>query len=89
MTLTEKEKNPQCFSCKYYLKNKSCGPCATQGSNLIKNIANELGLKPDFNENEDINALKYLCKVLVNNPEDFNIVNPYDCKYFLNKALRF
>jgi hypothetical protein len=59
------------------------------GAELVQNIMNP----SDFQDNkilepEEMNLWKYSCKVVINNPEDFDIVNPMKCRYYLPSALR-
>ena len=54
-----------------------------------KTIAEELGLEPDTSEETIINDLKNSCKIILKNPEDYNEVNPYECKFYLSSAFRF
>lgn len=80
---------PQCLKCSHYLKNTSCGSCIDEGAELVKNIMNPNGNSSDkLFEMEDLNFLKYSCKVVMNSPEDFNVVDPLKCRYFLPSVLR-
>ena len=83
------ENKPQCSSCKHYMANSSCGPCADQGSDTIESIAQELGVDAQQSEEDEIFVLKSSCKILSRYPEDFNVVNPYDCKYYMSASLSF
>lgn len=82
-------KKPQCFICRHNLKNTSCSPCMDKGSKFIENIASDLDIELLSTEEENINSLKCSCKILMKYPEDFNIINPYKCKYYISSALKF
>lgn len=83
------EKKPQCISCKHYIENSSCGPCADQGSQMIENIAKELGVETQQTEEDELNALKLSCKILSRYPEDFEVVDPFNCKYYMSAHFGF
>jgi len=83
------ENKPQCPSCKHYIANSSCGPCADQGPQVIESIAKELGVEARQSKEDEIFALKSSCKILSRYPEDFNVVNPFDCKYYMSALLSF
>ena len=80
---------PMCFSCKHSIQNNSCGPCSDKESNVLENITQELGVKFIETEEDQLNSLKLSCKILSRYPEDTEVVNPIDCKYYLPAALRF
>ena len=87
--MNENSMNPQCHRCHHYMKNSSCGSCVDEGAELVQNILNSTDFQDNkLLESEEINLLKYACKVVINSPEDFNVVNPLDCKYYLPNALR-
>ena len=87
--MQHKISEPQCLKCSHYIKNTSCGSCADEGAELVKNIFNASGNPADkLFESEDLNLLKYSCKVVMNSPEDFNVVDPLGCRYYLPSALR-
>ncbi len=82
------EKSIKCPNCKHYAKNSSCGPCVDQGAKTIQAIDLSLGAEianPDEKEND----FKYFCKIIMRYPEDFNNVDPHDCKYYLPSCLGF
>ena len=83
------EKKPQCTSCKHSMENSSCGPCVDQGSQIIENITNELGIDAQVTEEDELKALKLSCKILSRYPEDFEVVNPYNCKYYMSAHFGF
>ena len=80
---------PQCISCKHSMENSSCGPCADQGSQMIENIAKELGVDAHITEEDELKALKLSCKILSRYPEDFEVVNPFKCKYYMSAHFSF
>ena len=82
------EKKLQCLTCRHNLKMRSCGPCANKGSKIIEEITSVL--EDDFQSSaEKIYELKYSCKILMNSNDDFEKIDPYNCKYYLSSALRF
>ena len=83
------EKKPQCTTCKHYMANSSCGPCADKGSQMIENIAKELGVDAQQSEEDELYALKSSCKILSRYPEDFDVVEPFNCKYYMSASLGF
>ena len=83
------EKKPQCNSCKHSMENSSCGPCADQGSQMIENIAKELGVGAQLTEEDELKALKLSCKILSRYPEDFEAVDPFNCRYYMSAHLGF
>ena len=83
------EKKPQCLNCGHNMKLSSCAPCTDKGAQIIKNIALDFEMDLSSTEEEKINTLKQSCKILMNNHEDFNLVDPYNCKYYLSSAFKF
>ncbi len=83
------EKKPQCTSCKHSMENSPCGPCADQGSQMIGTIAKELGVDAQLTEEDEMKALKLSCKILSRYPEDFEAVDPFNCKYYMSAFLSF
>ena len=83
------EKKPQCTSCKHSMGNSSCGPCADQGSQMIEKISKELGINAQLTEEDELKAFKLSCKILSRYPEDFEIVNPFKCKYYMSAHFSF
>jgi len=83
------QKKPMCLSCKHSIQNSSCGPCSDKESNVLEKIAQELGVELIESKEDHINSLKLSCKILSRYPEDDEVVNPIDCKYYLPAALRF
>jgi len=83
------QKKPMCLSCKHSIQNSSCGPCSDKESSVLENIAQELGVELIESEEDQVNLLKLSCKILSRYPEDADVVNPIDCKYYLSAALRF
>ncbi|MBN1801799.1 MAG: hypothetical protein JW891_09855 [Candidatus Lokiarchaeota archaeon] len=82
------EKSVKCLTCKHYAKNSSCSPCMDQGTRIIHAIDLSISaeiVRPD----EEQNTYKYSCKIIMRYPEDFNNVDPYDCKYYLPSCLGF
>ena len=87
--MQSKFSEPQCLKCSHYIKNTSCGSCADEGAEIVKNIFNASGNSTDnLFESEDLNLLKYSCKVVMNSSEDFNVVDPLECRYYLPSVLR-
>ena len=76
------EKKPQCLTCSHNMKLSSCAPCTDKGAQIIENLALDFETDLSSTEEEKINTLKYSCKILMNNHEDFNSVDPF------NSALR-
>ncbi len=83
------QKKPMCTSCKHSIQNSSCGPGSDKESNVLENIAKELGIEMVEIEQEKVNLLKLSCKIIIRYPEDRESINPFDCKYHLPAALRF
>ncbi|MFX1238891.1 MAG: hypothetical protein ACFFAS_07620 [Promethearchaeota archaeon] len=82
------DKKAQCPNCKHYAKTSSCGPCVEQGANTIKNIDLSLGTEIS-NPEEETNAYKYSCKIIMRYPEDFNELDPCNCEYYLPSFFGF
>jgi hypothetical protein len=87
--MVNSEPEPQCYKCKHFMQNSSCGSCVNQGIKQIQSILNEGQESPDTNKIDLIETLKYSCRIVVNDPNDFNVVNPLKCKYFFSNALNF
>ena len=88
--MTQKKPLPLCTKCKHSIKNSSCGPCSDdKGTEMIENIAKELGIEPQYSEKDDLKALKLSCKILNRYPEDYESVDPYECKYFMSSFMSF
>ena len=73
------EKIVQCNSCKHNLKTSSC---ADKDNQLISNIFNNLGIR-NIESEEKNNQINHTCKILLRYPEDFKLINPYKCKYYM------
>ncbi len=71
------------------MENSPCGPCADQGSQMIGTIAKELGVDAQLTEEDEMKALKLSCKILSRYPEDFEAVDPFNCKYYMSAFLSF
>jgi hypothetical protein len=56
---------------------------------MIENIAKELGVDAQQTEEDELKALKLSCKILSRYPEDFEVVNPFNCKYFISAHFGF
>ena len=80
----KRDSNIQCTSCKHNIQLGSCGGCATTAVNSLKKLSLSLEDSPD-----EIELHKYSCKIVSHNPDDFKIVNPLNCKYYLPNYLRF
>ena len=83
------QRKPQCPICKHNAKTSSCGPCVDKGSEMIENITKELGVEPVSTEEDEIKTLKLSCKILMRYPEDFEVVDPFNCKYYMSSFLSF
>ena len=83
------EIKPQCLTCRHNMKLSSCAPCTDKGAQIIENLALDFEKDISSTEEQKIITLKYSCKILMNNPEDFKSVDPYNCKYFLSSAFKF
>lgn len=82
------ESKQQCDTCKHNAQISSCGPCIDKGSQMISKIAIDLGAEIS-NPEDTTNKYKYSCKIIMKYPEDFNEIDPYNCKYYLNSCLGF
>ena len=82
------EKKLQCETCKHNARLSSCGACIDEGAKIIDKIAIDLGAEI-VNPEDEINKYKYYCKIIINYPEDFNEIDPFNCKYYLNSCLGF
>jgi len=69
----------QCVNCQHNLEQSSCGKC-------VDNAANSLGIQTKWDSR--IDQHKYLCKIVVNNPKDFDQVNPLKCPYYFPNFFR-
>lgn len=83
------QKKPMCPSCKHSIQNSSCSTSSDKKSNVLENIAKELGIEIFETENEKVNLLKLSCKIIIKYPEDSESINPFDCRYHLPAVLRF
>ncbi|MEJ2277752.1 MAG: hypothetical protein P8Y70_08405 [Candidatus Lokiarchaeota archaeon] len=83
------EKRVQCHSCKHNMKTTSCGSCVEQGAKMIKSIAKDLELNSEPSGDNEIELLTSSCKIILEYPEEFPKINPYQCKYYLPTALKF
>jgi len=81
------EKEPQCASCKHNITLASCGSCAAKGAKMVEEIAKELDIEP-FHQNK-IDSFKSTCKVILNYPEEYENIDPFNCRFYINNALRF
>jgi len=82
------ENKPQCETCRHNVKLSSCGACIDEGAKLIDKISIDLGAEI-INPEDEINKYKYYCKIIMTYPEDFNEIDPFNCKYYLNSCLGF
>ena len=82
------EKKPLCLNCRHNINNAG-GSCATAGIKMVEKIAKELDIDNLKLENDPIDFLKQTCKILMKYPEDYNTIDPYNCKYYMSSALRF
>ena len=76
------EKKPQCNTCKHNIADTSCGSCTSKGSEMVENIAKELGVELSESEN-DPTTMKNKCKIIMRYPEEFDLVDPFNCKFYL------
>ncbi len=79
-------KKPKCFTCKHSIKSNSSGPCSNKSTKILDDLSDFLGV--EISESEKINELKHSCKILLKYPEDFDLFNPYRCKYYMPYYLR-
>ena len=63
---------------RYNVANNSCGSCIESNKQILSNLTQS---------REE--SYKYSCKIIMKNPEEFEKIDPHECKYFLNKALGF
>ncbi len=82
------EKKALCPKCRHNVSN-SGGACATTGLKMIENIAEALEIDDLTLDNAPIDLLKQTCKVLKQNPEDYDTIDPFNCKYYMSAALKF
>ena len=82
------EKRPLCHKCRHNMSNSS-GSCATAGRKMVEKIAKELDIDEMKLENDPLDFYKQTCKILMNYPEDYDKVDPFNCKYFMSSALKF
>lgn len=80
------EKTPRCLSCKHNVKSNSNSPCASKGTQMLNDISTSLGI--ELSESDRIDELKHLCKILKKYPEDYDFLNPYECKYYMPSYFR-
>ena len=92
----EIKKKIMCSKCAHNLKLNSCGSCSATAIKMVHNIQESIqeddptkGNSGPSHERPLIEEHKYSCKIVANDPEEFNSVDPEDCKYFMNKALNF
>ena len=79
---------PQCLKCCHNIKNTACGSCGDEEL-INKNVINASVKSADkLLKTEDLEFFKYSCKVVMNSPEDFNVVDPLKCRYFLPSVLK-
>ena len=74
-----------CNSCQHNMKNSSCGACADNAINTMKNLDSAVQNK---SESVDIDYLIYSCKVGVNDPSVIKELNPFHCRYYLSNAFK-
>lgn len=88
---------PLCLKCKHYIKN-SCGAnCgSTHGVDKLKKLINSETIEFDINTKKntdqiiglDLDSYKHACQVVMNCPSDFDVVDPFKCKYFFPNSLK-
>ena len=83
------EKKPQCLTCKHNAKITSCGPCADKNAEILEGISEVTGVNVQNTADDDIRGLKLTCKILLRYPEDFDIVDPFNCKYYMSSFFSF
>lgn len=72
------------------MKNSSCGACISQGIKQIEEVLNKnTNEYESLNNSLDIDSFKYSCEIVVNDPNDFNVVDPMNCKYFFLNTIKF
>lgn len=79
--MAENTKKIQCTRCRHYLAASSCGACANKKIESLKSNTT-FGLS-------DLDGIKMKCKVIMNDMEEFDKIDPFNCKYFLSKEVRF
>ncbi|MHA1341583.1 MAG: hypothetical protein ACTSRZ_16745 [Promethearchaeota archaeon] len=97
-----KSQAPLCLKCKHYMGNDSCGACVEKGIHQIKKMTEKVEAAENdkttknndiksrnYNQYEEIEYYKYACKIVLNDPSDFNVVNPLDCKYYFPNSIKF
>ena len=82
------EKKPLCTKCRHNMSNAG-GSCATAGIKMVEKIAEGLNIDDLKLENDPVDFLKQTCKVLMKNPEDYDTIDPYNCRYYMSSAFRF
>lgn len=80
--IMEKTREPQCFNCLHKTQKSGCGTCASENLERVKKVLSN-GTSMNDSVNQDLVLLKYTCKVVMQDPSDFDVVNPLDCKYFM------
>ena len=80
------EKKLQCTTCRHNIKTTSCGSCADKGSQMVENIAKELGVEVNSSEED---TFRQNCKIVMQYPEDYDAVDPYKCKYYMSSFYSF
>lgn len=83
------EKKAKCLTCRHNITIASCGSCVTKGADMVDNIAKELGVELKNKEDDDVATLKQTCKIVIQYPEEYDAVDPYNCKYYMHSAFRF
>lgn len=83
------EKKPQCLTCKHNARVTSCGPCADKGAMILEGISEATGVDVKSTADDDVHGLKLGCKILIRYPEDFDIVDPYNCRYYMSSFFSF
>ena len=83
------EKKPQCLTCKHNIRNTSCGPCVNREPIVIDNEMFNLGIDLITSEEENASYLKSSCKLLMKYPDDYEVIDLYNCKYYISSSLKF
>ena len=83
----DKAKEPQCINCQQNLKKKSCGACVGSAMDTINNARIDIvPVKAELQittEELKISQLKSQCRVVLNDPSDYDVVDPFNCKYYM------
>jgi hypothetical protein len=83
------DKKAKCYTCKHNIKKSSCGTCADKGTEMITNIAKELDIDLNHEQNNEVKNLKSSCKIILEYPDEYEEINPFKCKFYLPSVYNF